>query len=146
MTGIKSVDDIMDRLPSLSADEIRVLRGVWNELDASQRPDAWLNVKATLVHGGLWSDYEALQDAVTTWVSDFATGRAGFDGLTRSSDSERLEQRIAAVPPILDAAAALLCGDGLMPSERDLLLEPWLAATDSKPVETTSRTPRRTSR
>lgn len=146
MTEVKSVDDILDRLPSLSADDIRVLRGVWNELDAPQRQDAWLNVKATLVHIGLWSDYQALQDAVTVWVSDFATGRAGFDGLTRSSDSERLDQRIDAVAPILDAAAAVLCGEGLMRSERDLLLEPWLVATDSKPVEIPPPTRRRSSR
>jgi hypothetical protein len=57
------------------------------------------------------------QAAVSPWTWEWGA----------MTDIDRGDRRRAAIPALIDAAAALTTRDAIGPEDRDALLEPWLA-------------------
>jgi hypothetical protein len=126
------LDALLDRVPSLTVEQVRVLHATWEGGDVEVRTAAWRRGKALLAAQGLDGAYREASEVVRRWMSDFATGRTALPYELDQSfgDVNRLELRIAAAPALLDAILGTLVGDDLDEAERDELLAPWLEATD----------------
>jgi hypothetical protein len=123
-----TVDDILAALQDLPPDRLQLMRAVWEQGDAGIRQDAWLTSKAAFDEAQLRA-LEAANGAVAGWVAAFAAGRTGtpYDP-NWGMDRMRLDARIAATPPILDAILAAVAGPALATEVHEELVAPWEAA------------------
>ena len=138
-----AAEAILQRMLMVTEDQTRMLRALWEGGDAEVRKRAWEHGKQALKAEHGEHVYEEANDAVTRWVRDYATGRIGmYSNVMDFSflDQNRLQFRIEAAPPILDALLASLVGDSLPAHESAELLAPWSAiigaldaATDEEP-------------
>lgn len=124
---------ILDRLPQVTVPQARMMRALWEGGDRAVRERGWQLGRQILVrHGGEQALQEA-NDAVSRWLRDYAGGNIGQPYVLYSemTDQMRLESRIDAAPPILDAILASLVGAELPDDEREELLGPWELALDA---------------
>jgi hypothetical protein len=123
------VDRLFDRFGHMTDAELVMLRSVWEELDPTTRQEAWAMVKVALRQKGRDGMLNDARDRIAAWVNNYpprgtfpdATGQMSLSGLDQAS------VRQAAIPPMLDAVAATIAGDGLSQPDRDTLLEPVAA-------------------
>ncbi|MFN8518722.1 MAG: hypothetical protein U0667_04870 [Chloroflexota bacterium] len=127
------LDSLLDELPTLTEEQIRVLHAAWAGGDVTVRRRAWAHGKRIVARLGAEAAQREAGEAVRRWVSDFATGAISVPYAMNPSfrDQDRLDLRIAAAPAILDAILATIVGEELAEDERDELLGPWLEATGS---------------
>ncbi|MET0772505.1 MAG: hypothetical protein ABWZ82_05420 [Candidatus Limnocylindrales bacterium] len=128
-----SLDTILARIPSLGAEDVRVLHAAWDGGDAGVRRRAWQHGKRLLEEQGSEETYQVASDLVRRWVNDSRsatshTNSLAFGTLPSFIEQDRLDQRIAAAPALLDAILAALVGDDLAPEEQEELAAPWLEA------------------
>jgi hypothetical protein len=99
---------------------------------------------AALSGAGRSAELDKLRGTLTTWAND-TTAFAGVQyGGTREKD--RVEARVAALPPVLDAGLAALAGNLLDQDQRYALTKPWRSAVSGQWSRPMSRsTPRRSS-
>ncbi len=129
---------ILQRLPLISEQQARMLDAMWQSGDAVVRQRAWQRGKRALQAQHAERLYEQANSAVSRWVRDWASGRVGMPYEVYSSfqDQNRLEIRIAAAPPILDAILASLVSDVFPEDELEELMTPWtLAMSDDEPPD-----------
>ena len=125
------VDRLFDQFGRMTDAELVMLRSVWEELDPTTRQEAWAMVKVGLRQSGRDGMLNDARDRIAAWVNNYpprgtfpdATGQMSLSGLDQASVRE------AAIPPMLDAIAATIGGDGLSDADRDALLEPVAALT-----------------
>ena len=126
-----AVDGILAALENLTPGQLQLMRGLWERGDAEVRQTAWLTSKAAFDEGQL-ETLELANGAIAGWVSEFAAGRTGtpYDP-NWGVDRMRLDARISATPPILDAVLAAIAGSDLAAEVAEELTAPWDAALDS---------------
>jgi hypothetical protein len=125
-----AAEAILQELPFISEHQARMMYAAWEAGDAVVRQRAWQRGKRALKaqHGERL--YEAANSAVGRWIRDHATGRTGmpYEVYQTFTDQNRLEVRIAAAPPILDAILGSLLMDSFPEEEFEELMGPWKTA------------------
>src|SRR5574338_1081351 len=120
------VDQLFDRFERMTDAELMILRSVWEGEDHTAREEAWTLVKVALRTSRRDRMLDEARNRIASWVNNYpsrgtfpdATGQMSLSGLDQAS------VRKAAIPPMLDAVAATICGDGLGQDERWVLLKP----------------------
>jgi|GEM_PF-4160858 len=125
-----AAEAILQRLPVITEHQTRMLHAIWEGGDAVTRQRAWQRGKRALSAQRGEALYEIANGAVSRWIRDWASGRVGMPYEVYSSflDQNRLETRIAAAPPILDAILASLVPDAFPQDELEELMGPWTLA------------------
>jgi hypothetical protein len=123
---------ILNRLPLISGPQARMMHALWESGDARIRQRAWQRGKQALRAQRAEPLYESANNAVSRWIRDHATGNLGqpYEVYGSFSDQNRLETRIAAAPPILDAILGTLVADVFPADELDELMGPWSMAME----------------
>lgn len=136
-----AAEAILQRLPMVTADEARMLRGLWEGGDAVVRQRAWVHGKQALTAHGADDLYEKANHAVGRWIRDYATGGPAppYEVYASFSDQSRLDARIGAAPAILDAILGMLVHDLLPTDEIQELLAPWGIAVEHADFTGTTR-------
>lgn len=123
-----AAEAILQQLPLVTEQQARMLHAAWQGGDATIRKRAWQHGRQALKTQRAEGLYSEANDAVGRWIRDYATGRVGMvmDFIDFSfTDQDRMQLRMHAAPPVLDAILATLVADALPPEEFDELLAPW---------------------
>ena len=138
-----AAEAILQRLPLISEQQARMLHAMWQTGDAVIRQRAWQRGKRAITAQHAEQLYDAANGAVSRWIRDWASGRVGMPYEVYSSflDQNRLEIRIAAAPPILDAILGSLVSEVFPTDELEELMAPWTLAMDTDEPAATDDTP-----
>lgn len=121
------LDELFDRFARLGDPELMVLRSAWEEGDSDARQEAWRSVKEIVADHGREQILDDARGRLSAWVNNYLTATAVEYGnfvINPGSGMDAASVRRQALPPLLDAVAATVAGDGLLPDERHALLEP----------------------
>jgi hypothetical protein len=116
----------MDRAAHLDREETRALGGAWQAIAQADRDRAWARVRTLLRR----TRRERLMGDVAEEIERWGRAQGGspwtweFGTMT---DVDRSDIRRAAMPALLDAAAAVILRDALDSADRDVLVGPWEA-------------------
>lgn len=115
------------RASHLSDAELLILRVVWDEQDETTRAIAWRKVKRVVRAKQRADLLENARSRLAEWVNNYLTATAMEYGnfLITRSGMDLGTLRLSALPPLLDAVAAIVATDGLDASEETALLEPF---------------------
>ncbi len=119
----------LDAIAHLDGEQMRRLAAAWRAVDPAARERAWGDVRRDLATTGSDRVVEEVREALETW-SRASSGSPWTWQFGTMTDVDRGNLRRAAMPALLDGAAAVLGRATLAPEDRDALAGPWLAATD----------------
>ncbi len=106
-TGVESLDDLVARLPHLADGDIMALAGFRSGEDAAAIEAARARAEAAVVAAERGEALGKVRDTVARWAEKVGGGEvSGFLGGT--DGLRRLDQRIDAVPVVMDAALAFV--------------------------------------
>jgi len=126
------VDRVFLALGKMRDVDLVALRAQWEGGDVATRERAWSKVHAKLRRDPRSRDFGEARDRLTTWATGSGVSWGGaFTRLPMIPGGldERLLRRNA-VPPLLDAIAAMLLDDLLDDDERETLLLPLRSVTE----------------
>ena len=134
-----AAEAILQRLPLISEQQTAMLHAMWQGGDVTIRQRAWKRGRRALSAQHAEALWERASGAVGRWVRDHATGRVGqpYEVYASFTDQNRLDMRVAAAPPILDALLGSLVAEVFPEDELDELMAPWTLAMDTDPSEGT---------
>lgn len=115
-------------LPHLEAADLLEISAAYQNADAQARENARGVASAVARKRRLMDQLGELQGSIIQWASSDMPQSAVFTFLEVRPNQMLGDVRVQAVPPLLDAATALLLGDSLETGARDALLEPWSSA------------------
>ena len=115
-------------LPHLEAADLLEISAAYQNADAQARENARGVASAVARKRRLMDQLGELQGSIILWASSDMPQSAVFTFLEVRPNQMLGDVRVQAVPPLLDAATALLLGDSLETGARDALLEPWSSA------------------
>jgi len=115
-------------LPNLDAADLMAISAAYQQADAEPRVAARGNASVVARKRGLGEELNRLQGSIIQWAGSDISRSSAFTLEALATNPMLGDLRIEAVPPLLDAATALLLHDGLAAEERALLLEPLGAA------------------
>jgi len=139
-TGDPALRAFLDRAAHLDPDRTRVLGAAWRAIDPDERHAAWAVIKAEAGGTGRGAQLDQLRTEIELW-GRAAGGSPWTWEFATMTDVDRSNVRRAAMPALIDAAAAILLRDRLDDAVRDTLLAPWEAAL-ATPVTDPAATPR----
>lgn len=117
------MDTFFARLDGLNQAEVQALTAVWHSVGKQAHEDAWLAIRAIAARDGLSKEIDRVRDTALDRASR-GTNNVGYTVIDLARQT-----RIEAGPAIVDAAVATALGSRLDPVTRELLIEPWLRAT-----------------
>ena len=123
----RALDTLFDRLFRMSDAELRILRLAWEDESQEERARAWASARPLLDDPARAELLERARSALATWVNSYLSATAieyGSFLINPGSGMNPSEVRRGAIPPVMDAAVAIIAGDELEPSEREVLLAP----------------------
>ena len=120
------LERLFHRVSRMSDAELMVLRAIWDEQDETARAVAWKHAKRITGEHGRTDLLEHARSRLSAWVNNYLSATAIEYGnfLISASGMDAATIRRVALPPLLDAAAAIVAADGLDVSEQAVLLEP----------------------
>jgi hypothetical protein len=130
----RRLDALFDRMLRLSDAELRLIALSWAEANGDDRGLAWDSVRAILDEQGRTDMMDDVRSTLSRWVNSYLTATTVEYGtfLTNpGSGMASADVRREALPPLLDAAAAIVTGDRLERGEAELLLRPVDSITTS---------------
>jgi hypothetical protein len=122
-----NLDHLFDRVERMTDSELVLLRAVWEQLDAHAREDAWAIVRSVVKRRKRDRLLDDARDRLTRWINNYLSAAAVEYGtllINPGSGMDASSVRRAAIPPLMDAAAAVVAADELNSGLRALLLEP----------------------
>jgi hypothetical protein len=125
-----ALDRFILDLKTLEPEQLRVMRQAWDDADAGPRREAWKVATAALERAGRRGELDALRGKLTTWANDTGVFASVQYGGTREKD--RVEARVAALPPVMDAGLAAVAGNLLDQDQRYALTKPWRSAVSGQ--------------
>lgn len=128
--GAKTIDleEFMRLLPHLDAADLMAVSATYQQADSEARDAARVAASAVAREGGLIDELGRLQGSIIQWAGSDISRSSAFTLEGLQTNPMLGDIRIQAVPPLLDAATALLLKDALADEHRELLLEPLGAA------------------
>jgi len=124
-----TIDELLDRLPAVTAEDALLMAQLWEEEDATGRQRAWQRAKAAIERAGLGEVLDRAREDVGFWMQATPADYQGISGLM-GREGGHVSVRRAAAPAVLDAVAALLAEGDLQSADFDLLTRPWRIATE----------------
>ena len=123
-TGAEALDDLVDQLPHLTDGDIMALAGFRSGEDAAALDAARGRAEAAVAAAGREPDLAKARDKVGRWAEKVGGGEvSGFLGGT--DGLRRLDQRMDAVPVVLDAALAFVGRGVVDDADASLLTVAW---------------------
>jgi hypothetical protein len=119
------MDTFFERLEGMNQAEVQALTVVWHSVSKQQLEDAWLEIRAIGAREALTKQIDRVRDKAL----DEAT--RGTNNVPYTVMDLPRQTRIEAGPAIVDAAVAIALGNRLQPATRELLMAPWLRATQA---------------
>jgi hypothetical protein len=114
----------------MSDSELVLLRAVWEQQEARAREDIWRDVRVVVKRHGREQLLDDARARLATWINNYLSAAAVEYGtllINPGSGMDPSSVRRAAIPPLMDAAAATIASDGLDADHAALLLEPLSA-------------------
>lgn len=122
------LDEFMRVLPHLEAADLMAISAAYAQADPEARGAAREAATAVAKRSGLMDELGRLQGAIIQWAGSDISQSSAFTLEALQTNPMLGDIRIQAVPPLLDAATALLMGSALPDQHREPLLEPVSAA------------------
>lgn len=114
-----------ERLDRLNLAQLLVMRATWVSIDRPVHEDAWSAVRAAGARYGLANEIERVRKKALAW----STRGSNAVPYQINADYDWLQVKVEAGEAIVDAALAFALGDRLDEATHDVLMEPWLRAT-----------------
>jgi hypothetical protein len=118
------LEEFMRLLPFLDAAELMAISAAYRDSDSKARDEARAAASTTAKASGLIDELGRIQGSIIQWAGSDISLSSAFTLEGLRTNPMLGDIRIEAVPPLLDAATALLLTDALDDVHRDLLLEP----------------------
>ena len=126
--------EILDTVAHLDRETTRLLAAAWKTVKPQDRDAAWASVHDAIEATGRAELLEDVRRQVELWGRS-AGGSPWTWQFGTMTDVDRGNIRRAAMPAILDAAAAVLARDRLSPRDLEILAGPWDATLTAEPAE-----------
>jgi hypothetical protein len=122
------MDAFFDRLDHLNREQLFAMRAVWHSMTSLTHQETWAAVRAVGDRTGLSKEIGRVRNKALAWSS------RGLNSVPFFHDDESgwLQAKGEASEAIVDAALAIALGDRLDAATRDVLLGPWLRATQAQ--------------
>jgi hypothetical protein len=122
------MDAFFERLDHLNQAQLLGLQAAWQSADRRAHKGAWAAVWEVGVRDGLTKEIGRVRDKAMAWVSrDTALAGYQFFGTSAWVQAKR-----GACDAIVDVALATALGSRLDARYRDVLIRPWLRATEGE--------------
>jgi hypothetical protein len=135
-SGVDLVDTeemaiFLERLDHLDQQQLLVLRAAWRSTSRETHQEAWAAVRAVGARDGLTKEIGKVRERALAWAS------RGSNTIPYrlSDDITWLQVKLEAGEAIVDAALAVTLGSRLDPDTREILIGPWLRATDTRDAD-----------
>jgi len=122
------LEEFLRLLPHLDAADLMAISATYEQADAEARDAARAVASKVANHRGLMEELGRLQGSIIQWAGSDISRSSAFTLEGLQTNPMLGDIRLQAVPPLLDAATALLLRTGLPMDEREVLLEPLSAA------------------
>ena len=123
-----TLDEFMALLPHLDAADLLSISATYQHADAGARDEARAAASDIANKRGLIDELGRLQGSIIQWSGSDISRSSAFTLEGLQTNPMLGDIRIQAVPPLLDAATALLLENALAAEHREILLEPLSAA------------------
>lgn len=116
-----------EQLDHLNLEQLRVMRAAWRSTSREAHEDAWTTVRSIGAREGLTREIDRVRNRALAWAS------RGSNTIPYriSDDVTWMETKIEAGEAIVDAALAVALGSRLDADCRNVLIGPWLRATEA---------------
>jgi hypothetical protein len=135
-SGVNLVDTeemaiFLERLDHLDQQQLLVLRAAWRSTSRETHEEAWAAVRAAGVRDGLTKEIGKVRERALAWAS------RGSNTIPYrlTDDVTWLQVKLEAGEAIVDAALALALGIRLDRHTREILIGPWLRATETREAD-----------
>lgn len=115
-------------LPHLEGADLMAMTATYQNADVEARDAARVAASVAARKRGLLDELGQLQGSIIQWAGSDISRSSAMTLAGVRPDQVLGDLRLQAVPPLLDAATALLLGDALEASAREALLDPWSSA------------------
>ncbi len=134
-----AAEAILQRLPLITEQQARMLHAIWEGGDAAH-PAARLAARQAALRraarGARCTSRPTMRSAAGSATGPAAASGCPYEVYSSFLDQNRLEIRIAAAPPILDAILGSLVSDVFPTDELEELMAPWTLAMDATTATT----------
>lgn len=122
-----NLEEFMRLLPHLDAADLMAISATYQQADAEARDAARTAASTAAKKRGLMDELGRLQGSIIQWAGSDISRSSAFTLEGLQTNPMLGDIRVEAVPPLLDAATALLLDRSLAEEHRDVLLEPLTA-------------------
>jgi hypothetical protein len=127
-TSELDLEEFLRMLPHLEAADLLAMSAAYQRADTSERDAARAAASAAAKDRKLGDDLARLQGSIIQWAGSDLSRTSAFTLEGLRTNPMLGDIRVQAVPPLLDAATALLLKDALSDEDRAALIEPLGAA------------------
>ena len=120
------MDAFFEQLDHLNEAQLLGLRAAWQAISLAAHQGAWAAVRAVGVAEGLTKEIDRVRNKALGWASR-GTNVAPY---TLSDPITWQQTKLEAGEAIVDAALAVALGSRLDAAHREVLIAPWLRATE----------------
>jgi hypothetical protein len=125
------LEEFLRMLPHLEAADLLAMSAAYQQADAAARDAARAAASSAAKDRRLGDDLARLQGSIIQWAGSDLSRTSAFTLEGLRTNPMLGDIRVQAVPPLLDAATALLLKDALSEEHRTSLIEPLGAAIGS---------------
>lgn len=122
------LEEFLQLLPQLDAADLLAISATYEQADAVSRDAARAVASKVANFSGLIDELGRLQGSIIQWAGSDISRSSAFTLEGLQTNPMLGDIRVQAVPPLLDAATALLLRTALPLDQRELLLDPLRAA------------------
>ena len=122
------MDAFFERLDHLNEAQLLAMRVTWLSGDRRTHEDAWKAIRSVGKRDGLTKEIGRVRDRAMAWVSR-DTDLAGYQFFGTSAWTQA---KMGAGDAIVDVALATALGDRLDAHAHEILMAPWLRATEGE--------------
>jgi hypothetical protein len=121
------MDAFFDRLNRMDESGLMRMRAAWTSIENQRHQDAWTAVRAAGARDGLAGEIERVREKAIAWASR-GSNMAPEVRIGQSQNWQVI--KMEAGEAIVDAALGLALGSRLDSASHDVLMEPWIRATE----------------
>jgi hypothetical protein len=122
------MDAFFDRLERMNGEQLLAMQAAWHGMTHLEHEEAWVAVRAVGDRAGMSKEIGRVRNKALVWSQ---RGSNSVPYYRVNDDYSWLQVKMGAGEAIVDAALAIALGDRLDAATRDVLLGPWLRATEA---------------
>jgi len=122
------MDAFFDRLERMNGEQLLAMQAAWHSMTSLKHEEAWAAVRAAGDRAGLTGEIGRVRNKALVWSQ---RGSNSVPYYRVNDDYSWLQVKMGAGEAIVDAALAIALGDRLDAASRDVLMGPWLRATEA---------------